>query len=115
MPTAESLAARTTAPGASAAGKAIPALPPAPPGSRAGVCNAYLPNGPTTFTRFLWVVKYFVERGMYVLVDYHTHDHEAALETPQALADAWLRLWKGLTQLPGWPDTMQGRVFVDVL
>lgn len=39
-----------------------------PMNSAAGTCNSYLPNGPTTLPRFLWVVEYLVANGMYVLV-----------------------------------------------
>lgn len=39
-----------------------------PVASASGTCNAYLPNGPTTLPRYLWVVQYLVASGMYVMV-----------------------------------------------
>jgi hypothetical protein len=44
-----------------------------------GRCNAYLPNGPTTLSRFLWVVDYFVQSGFYVLVSALEEDTTGAL------------------------------------
>ena len=41
----------------------------------AGVFNSYLPNGPHTLTRFLWVIEYLVASGMYVLVSCFSHTH----------------------------------------
>lgn len=117
MPSAASLAARAVAPNdssAAASGRAAPPAPPLPPGSKPGVCNAYLPMT-TTLDRYLWVVRYFVEQGFWVLIDYHTHLNEPALESPQALASNWLRLWRGLTALNSWEEELKGRVFLDVL
>jgi len=39
-----------------------------PVASASGICNAYLPSGPTTLPRYLWVVQYLVANGMYVMV-----------------------------------------------
>jgi hypothetical protein len=78
------------------------------------VCNAYLPNG-STLERYLWVVKHFVEQGFYVLVDYHTHSAETALESPEALVANWMRLWRALTSLRSWGDELKGRIFLDLI
>jgi hypothetical protein len=78
------------------------------------VCNAYLPST-TTLERYVWVVKHFVEQGFYVLVDYHAHESEDALESPEALVHNWLRLWRALAAVPSWEDELKGRVFLDVI
>lgn len=39
-----------------------------PVASASGTCNAYLPNGPSTLPRYLWVIQYLVANGMYVMV-----------------------------------------------
>jgi hypothetical protein len=39
-----------------------------PVASASGTCNAYLPNGPSTLPRYLWVIQYLVANGMYVTV-----------------------------------------------
>jgi hypothetical protein len=39
-----------------------------PVASASGTCNAYLPNGPSTLPRYLWVMQYLVANGMYVMV-----------------------------------------------
>lgn len=41
-----------------------------PVASASGTCNAYLPNGPSTLPRFLWVIQHLVASGMYVAVSY---------------------------------------------
>lgn len=114
LPTADSLAQRTVAPGISTNGRTAPPLPPAPPGSKPGICNAYLPSG-STLDRYVWVVKHFVEQGFYVLVDYHTHNSENALESPESLVANWMRLWRAMTALSSWEDEMKGRVFLDII
>jgi hypothetical protein len=65
--------------------------------------------------RFVWVVKYFAEQGFYVLVDYHTHESENALDSPAALVDNWLRLWRALTAVSSWEDELKGRIFLDLI
>jgi hypothetical protein len=61
------------------------------------------------------VVKHFVEQGFYVLVDYHTHSAETALESPEALVANWMRLWRALTSLRSWGDELKGRIFLDLI
>lgn len=63
----------------------------------------------------MWVVKHFAEQGFYVLVDYHTHEAEDALDSPAALTENWLRLWRALTALPSWEEELKGRVFLDLI
>jgi hypothetical protein len=39
-----------------------------PVASASGTCNAYLPSGPSTLPRYLWVIQYLVANGLYVMV-----------------------------------------------
>lgn len=70
VPTAQQLAARATPASElqAAADKQVPYTFLLPESPTPGRCNAYLPSGPTTLTRFLWVVDFFVQSGFYVLV-----------------------------------------------
>jgi hypothetical protein len=71
-PTQESLAARTTAPGAKVAGNKTAAVESFKPENYGmGLCNGYLPSGTMTLSRYLWVVQYLVANGFYVVLDYH--------------------------------------------
>jgi hypothetical protein len=67
--------------------------------------------------RFLWVVQYFVANGMYVLVDYHPEpgNAEPVTESVGVFSNNWLRLWSGLTCLPNFKTSLQGRVFLDLM
>eukprot|EP00775_Hariotina_reticulata_P010875 gene10875-11029_t len=118
VPTAQQLAARAT-PAAelqAAADKQVPYTFLLPESPTPGRCNAYLPSGPTTLTRFLWVVDFFVQSGFYVLVDYHPHaDGEPMYESVVDYTSSWLRLYKSLQCMPNWVTDLKGRVFLDLL
>ena len=119
QPTAEALAQRTTSPNATKPSTPAPLLSKNlnPPGSKPGVCNAYLPMGASTLARFLWVVQYFVANGFYVLVDYHPEpgNVEPVTETVEGFSNNWLRLWTAMSCLPNWDKELQGRVFLDLM
>lgn len=80
-PTDKQLAARATPPShvKVAADQQLPYTFLVPDSPTPGRCNAYLPNGPTTLSRFLWVVDYFVQSGFYVLVSAREEDRKGAL------------------------------------
>lgn len=119
QPTAEALAARTTAPNTPKPAAAAPKLSANinPPGSQPGRCNAYLPSGVSTLARYLWVVQYFVAEGFYVLVDYHPEpgNTEPVTDSVDVFANNWLRLYTAFTCLPNWDKELQGRVFFDLM
>eukprot|EP00878_Enallax_costatus_P046652 GHUV01056898.1.p1 GENE.GHUV01056898.1~~GHUV01056898.1.p1 ORF type:complete len:373 (+),score=85.73 GHUV01056898.1:368-1486(+) len=87
-----------------------------PMSSVSGTCNAYLPNGPTTLPRFLWVVEYLIASGLYVLIDYHPHDTEMEyLRDPNIFANKWRSLWSAFTCLPNFSTDIKGRILLDLL
>ena len=64
VPTTAQLAARATHPETPVKpNAAVPYKFVTPEGFTAGRCNAYVPNGPTTRSRYLWTVQYFIANG----------------------------------------------------
>jgi hypothetical protein len=80
------------------------------------VCNAYLPNS-STLARFLWVVRYLVSSGMYVVVDYHPEPGhvEPVLDSVDAFTRSWLKLWLALSCGPEHAPQLAGRVLLDLM
>lgn len=142
-PNATALAARGADPDAPGRGRgaAAPELyfPPgygAAGGGGGGGCNGYVPRGPTTLARLLWVAEYLVRAGFYVVLEYRPPappggggggqaDGGGApaaaagvppeLSSPDAFAAAWQRLGAALACVPAWKEAMAGRVALDLL
>ena len=63
----------------------------APPSTygESGVCNDYVPND-SVYTRFLYVVGYFVRQGFYVLIDNHSNTDPTVVNNPAVRPPALL-------------------------
>lgn len=87
----------------------VPELP-HPPERTPGKCNDYLPSS-SVWDRFIWVIKFYIENGFYVMIDNHGLEDETVLIDSKRWAELWAALAKELLQDP---DTA-GRVIFDIL
>lgn len=107
LPTAEEIGASVTPPGQDPI--SAPELP-SPPVRTPGKCNDYLPSS-SVRDRFLWVVKFFVDNGFYVMIDNHAREDQTYLED----RNAWIQQWSALAEdILSDPD-VSGRVIFDIL
>lgn len=82
----------------------------APPERTAGQCNGYLPKT-STRDRLIWITKFYVDNGFYVLLDNHFREDSTALDSPAAWAAGWKSLMADVLAY----EPARGRVLVDIL
>lgn len=94
--TQASVVQATTDPSSNAAAQSAP-----PPVSAApqtpGVCNSYLPNS-STLDRFLYILKYFAQNGIYTVIDNHLNLDSTAVDNPTQWAQYWGQLAAAITK-----------------
>ena len=99
----------TTDPSVSAA-FTTPPSPKSPAPAVSGTCNSYLPSD-TILNRFLYVVKYYVQNGFYVLVDNHLNVDPTAVNNPTL----WVQYWQRLAQMIGSDPQTAPYVVMEIL
>jgi hypothetical protein len=73
-------------------------------------CNHYVPSD-STMNRFLFVLRFFVQNGFYVLIDNHLREDQTVLESK----DKWIGSWVDLARNIYADDVLRGKVFFDLL
>lgn len=107
MPSALELGSSVTPPGYTAT--PIADLP-NPPARTEGKCNDYLPST-SVRDRFLWVIKFFIQNGFYVMIDNHAREDPTVLESKEAWVSQWAALAEDLMSDP----EIAGRIIFDIL
>jgi hypothetical protein len=80
---------------------------------RYGMCNTYLPNG-KVIDRFVWVIEKLIDKGLYVIIDYHPMNTENIAYDVNSFVTSWKNLWNKITSHPKYYTTMKGRVILDL-
>lgn len=95
-------------PAKAAPGRTFPRL------SSSKICNDYIPNR-SVLQRYLFVIRYLVASGFYVVVDYHPRGVDQAVYTNTTnFSQAWSSLWSYMMALPNFEDDIRGRVFLEL-
>ncbi|KAK9832841.1 hypothetical protein WJX81_006071 [Elliptochloris bilobata] len=93
-----------------ASGKATPQE--APPSLPGGACNVGMPSM-STRDRYIWVVKYLVDQGLYVVLDFHSfRNDDNIVYSVQDFVAAWAGL---VTDVLAAAPEAQGRLLFDVV
>lgn len=107
LPNAQEIGASVTPPGQNAI--SAPELA-SPPARAPGRCNDYLPST-SVWDRFVWVVKFFVDNGFYVMIDNHGREDRTFLDDNKL----WLRSWAALAKDILSDESLVGKVIFDIL
>lgn len=86
--TQQTVVSSTTDPSVNAPPSSSAPTQPSPPPQTPGLCSSELPND-STINRFLYIVRFFAQQGIYVVVDNHLNLDPTAIEDPTA----WLGYW----------------------
>ena len=111
LPTDLAIAQSVTKPGSPVPGPA-PKLPNPPPAAayQGNKCNTYLPNT-SVRDRFIYVVKFYIQNGFYVIIDNHLREDQTALNTPGIWVQEYAKLVKDLAADP----IVKENLIVDIL
>ncbi|EIE23035.1 glycoside hydrolase [Coccomyxa subellipsoidea C-169] len=83
--------------------------PPAVPGS---ICSAQFLDTLPVYDRYLMVIKFYVDQGFYVNIDYHTTDPDYRLKDFNSFISNWTTLvTRVLTEIP----EAKGRIVLDLI
>jgi len=111
LPTDLEMADSVTQPGFPVPGPA-PKLPNPPPATayQGNRCNTYLPNT-SVRDRFMYVVKFYIQNGFYVMIDNHLREDQTALNNPNVWVQEYAKLIKDLAADP----VVKEKLIVDIL